>query len=182
MRFLKLQFLVTVLSVTACFLLADGETVPAEFEIPEYSVTALHFDQSILEVPADVVRIDRETIDNTAVASVPDLLRTEANVLFRSFNGKGNSGQAALRGFGEGSGLRVLVLVDGIKVNRADMGNIEWQLLPLRDVESIEVLRGGHNVLYGNYALAGVIKITTRKGGETRAVASAFAGSYGYDN
>ena len=152
------------------------------YQLPEYEVTAWHFEQGVLDIPADVVRIDREAIDNTAVVSVPDLLRTEANVLFRSFNGKGNQGEVSLRGFGEGSGLRVLVLVDGIKVNRSDMGNIEWQLLPLHDVESVEVLRGGHNVLYGNHALSGVIKITTRKGGESRASVSAFGGSDGYQN
>ena len=111
------------------------------YQLPEYEVTAWHFEQCVLDIPADVVRIDREAIDNTAVVSVPDLLRTEANVLFRSFNGKGNQGEVSLRGFGEGSGLRVLVLVDGIKVNRSDMGNIEWQLLPLHDVESVEVQR-----------------------------------------
>ncbi|WP_148216353.1 TonB-dependent receptor [Coraliomargarita akajimensis] len=151
-------------------------------ELPDYTVNAWHFEQSELNVPADVVVIDREQIDASAAVSVPDILRDEANLVFRSFNGKSNQGEADIRGFGEGSGLRVLVLVDGIKVNRADMGNIEWQTLPLRDVETIEVLRGGHNVLYGNHALSGVIKITTRKGGDARANASAFVGSYGYQN
>ncbi len=136
----------------------------------------------MLDIPADVVRIEREVIENSAAPSLPDLLQSEANLVFRSFNGKGNEGEVAMRGFGEGSGMRVLILVDGIKVNRADMGNIEWQQLSLRDIESVEVLRGGHNVLYGNHALSGVIKITTRKGGEARTALSAFAGSYGYQN
>lgn len=177
-RFKSYILIVSVLLRALCVCVGDDEV----YQLPEYEVTAWHFDQSVLDVAADVVRIDRETIDNTAAASIPDLLRAEANIIFRSFNGKGNQGEAALRGFGEGSGLRVLVLVDGIKVNRSDMGSIEWQLLPLRDVESVEVLRGGHNVLYGNHALSGVIKVTTRKGGQSRASISAFGGTDGYQN
>jgi len=150
--------------------------------LPEYVVRAWHFESDSLDIPADVVIIGRETIENSAAPSLPDLLQTEANLVFRSFNGKGNKGEVAMRGFGEGSGLRVLILVDGIKVNRADMSNVEWQQFSLRDIESVEVLRGGNNVLYGNHALSGVIKITTRKGGESRSSFSAFTGSYGYRN
>ena len=150
--------------------------------LPEYVVRAWHFESDSLDTPVDVVIIGRETIEISAASSLPDLLQTEANLVFRSFNGKGNEGEVAMRGFGEGSGLRVLILVDGIKVNRADMSNVEWQQFSLRDIESVEVLRGGNNVLYGNHALSGVIKITTRKGGESRSSFSAFTGSYGYRN
>lgn len=150
--------------------------------LPEYVVRAWHFESDSLDIPSDVVTIGRETIENSAAPSLPDLLLTEANLVFRSFNGKGNGGEVAMRGFGEGSGMRVLILVDGIKVNRADMGNVEWQQFSLRDIESVEVLRGGNNVLYGNHALSGVIKITTRKKGESRSSFSAFTGSYGYRN
>ncbi|MDQ8195004.1 TonB-dependent receptor [Coraliomargarita sp. SDUM461004] len=165
------------------YTLAESSLEPSSvYSLPEYTVTAWHFDSGSLSVPADVVTVDREAIENSAARSLPDLLQSEANLVFRSFNGKGNEGEVAMRGFGEGSGMRVLILVDGIKVNRADMGNIEWQQLSLRDIESVEVLRGGQNVLYGNHALSGVIKITTRKGGDDRASLSAFTGSFGYQN
>lgn len=167
---------------TCLFCLATGLTAQSVEQLPEYIVQAWHFDAGTLDIPADVVRIERETIENSAAPSLPDLLRSEANLVFRSSNAKGNEGEVAMRGFGEGSGMRVLVLVDGIKANRADMGAIEWQQLSLRDIESVEVLRGGNNVLYGNHALSGVIKITTRKGGEARSSLSFFAGSNGYQN
>jgi iron complex outermembrane receptor protein len=134
----------------------------------------------VLDVASDVAVIDRDCIEQSKAQSIPDLLSQEANVLFRSANGKGNAGELAMRGFGENSGLRVLVVVDGQKMNRPDMGGFDWQQLPLDDIESIEVLRGGQSVLYGNHAVSGVIKVTTRKGGEPAAEAHASTGSFGY--
>jgi outer membrane cobalamin receptor len=68
--------------------------------LPEYVVRAWHFESDSLDTPADVVIIGRETIENSAAPSLPDLLQTEANLVFRSSNGKGNKGEVAMRGFG----------------------------------------------------------------------------------
>ncbi|MEN8254554.1 MAG: TonB-dependent receptor plug domain-containing protein, partial [Verrucomicrobiota bacterium] len=92
-------------------------------------------------VAADVTVVDREAIEQSGAASVPELLQNEANVLIRSTTGNGNDGQIAMRGFGENSHLRTLVLVDGHKVNRPDMGGIEWQSIPVSNIERIEVIR-----------------------------------------
>ncbi|VGO14916.1 Vitamin B12 transporter BtuB [Pontiella desulfatans] len=135
----------------------------------------------VLDVASDVTVIDRESIERSQSQSVPDLLRQKANVRFRSTTGKSMGGELAMRGFGENSGLRVLVIVDGHKMNRPDMGGIDWQQLPLDDIESIEVLRGGHGVLYGNHAVSGVVKITTRKGGEPSGFVKATLGGFGYE-
>ncbi|VGO20347.1 TonB-dependent receptor [Pontiella sulfatireligans] len=135
----------------------------------------------VLDVPASATVVDRAAIERSHAQSMPDLLRQEANVRFRSTTGKGNAGELAMRGFGENSGLRVLVVVDGQKMNRPDMGGFDWQQLPLDDIESIEVLRGGNGVLYGNHALSGVINITTRKGGDPEGHVKASVGSFGFE-
>lgn len=138
--------------------------------------------QSTLDVPTDITEITREQIEASQANSLPDLLSSEGNLLIRSSNGKGNTGEISMRGFGENSGLRVLVIVDEQKMNRSDMGIMDWQQLPLDDIESVEILRGGQSVLYGNHALSGVVKITTRKGGEPELAVSTSAGSYGFEN
>lgn len=155
-------------------------TGEAVHELAPFAVQAWHFDILDLEFPGDVVIIDRETITGSLSSSLPDLLQREANVRFESLTGKASQGQVSLRGFGEGSGLRVLVVVDGQRMNRPDLGGIEWQMLPLQDIESIEVIHGGQNVLYGNYAVAGVIRITTRRGGEPVTTVRVEGGSEGY--
>lgn len=142
-----------------------GDSGPPVSRLPDLVIQAWHFDRSVLKTPADITRIDRAAIDRSLAASLPDLLAVEANLFFSNVSGISN---VAMRGFGEGSGLRSLILIDGQPLNPADMGPINWEQVPLDSIESVEVLHGGHNVLYGDKALSGVIKIETRRTNETR--------------
>ncbi len=137
-------------------------------------------DLMAVDTASDVTVIDRATIEQSGAVSVPELLQNEANVLIRSTSGNNTDGQISMRGFGDNSHLRTLVLVDGHKMNRPDMGGIEWQDLPLGNIDRIEVIRGGQNVLYGNHALSGVVKITTRRGADSGVRVDGEMGSFGY--
>jgi len=139
-----------------------------------------NLDLMAVDVAADVTVIDREAIEQSGSVSVPQLLESQGNVLVRGQGGNANDGQISLRGFGENSHVRVLVLVDGHKANRPDMGGIEWGNLPVSNIERIEIIRGGQNVLYGNQALSGVVKITTRRGEGDGLRMSGAIGSDGY--
>ncbi|MDZ8119338.1 TonB-dependent receptor [Pontiella agarivorans] len=133
-----------------------------------------------VDTAADVTVIDRETIEASGAVSVPDLLRNEANVMIRNTSGNVNDGQVAMRGFGENSHLRTLILVDGHTLNRPDMGVAGWESLPVMNIEQIEVIRGGQNVLYGDNALAGVISITTKRGADAGTQVLGTMGEFGY--
>ncbi|MEM7792362.1 MAG: TonB-dependent receptor, partial [Verrucomicrobiota bacterium] len=160
------------------FVYADVAQSPEPvLKLDDYIVQAWHFENSTLDIPADVVRIERETIDRSLAVSVPDLLETEANLIVSNVSGFTN---VSIRGFGEGSGLRSLILVDGQPLSPADMGRINWEQIPLESIESVEVLRGGHNVLYGDKALSGVIKIETRRSTEARLDLEGRRGSFGF--
>jgi iron complex outermembrane receptor protein len=54
-------------------------------------------------------------------------------------------------------------LLDGHRLNTADIGKINWLSIPLGLIESVEVIQGGQSALYGNNAAGGVIKINTRR-------------------
>lgn len=133
-------------------------------ELSPYEVRAWHFERADLDIPADIVAIESDALAAYAGRSLPEALSSLANVHFRSFNGQGNEGQLSMRGFGENSGLRVLVLVDGQRLNPADMGGIQWDQYPVENIARVEVLRGGQAVLYGQHSFAGVIKIQTKAG------------------
>ncbi len=133
-----------------------------------------------MAVAADVTVIDRETIERSGAMAVPQLLEQQANVLVRGQGGNAFDGQLSMRGFGDNSHLRVLVLVDGHKANRPDLGGIDWQTLPVSNIEKIKVIRGGQNVLYGNHALSGVVAITTKRGGDAGLQVDGAIGSFGY--
>ena len=139
-----------------------------------------NLDLMAVDTAADVTVIDRVAIEDSGSVSVPELLQSEANILIRNVTGAPNSGQISMRGFGENSHLRTLIMVDGHKINRPDMGPTSWESIPLSNIEKIEVIRGGQNVLYGDAALAGVVKITTKRGADAGTQVGGEAGSFGY--
>jgi len=142
--------------------------------------SSLNPDLMDTSIAANRTVIDREEIERSGAVALPELLEQRANLLVRSTSATKQDGQISMRGFGDNSHLRVLVLVDGHKINRPDMAGISWQNIPLSSIEKIEVIKGGQNVLYGNHALSGVIKITTRRGEDVGFEYDAQAGSFGY--
>ena len=74
-------------------------------------------------------------------------------------------------GFSSGMGSRVIVMMDEMPVMRADAGRPAWNLIPMENVEQIEVLKGAASVLYGSSAITGAINVRTaypKKKPETR--------------
>jgi len=75
------------------------------------------------------------------------------------------NGQTNVRGstgYVQGLNSRVLMTVDGIPMNQGDRGGINWDLLALDEIESVEILKGAGSSLYGSAAFGGVINVTTR--------------------
>jgi outer membrane receptor protein involved in Fe transport len=71
------------------------------------------------------------------------------------------------------------VFLDGVRVNEPTVEEVNFDLLPLEDVERIEVIRGP-SVLFGRNTLGGAINLITRRGREAGEVApEAAAGSFG---
>lgn len=60
-------------------------------------------------------------------------------------------------------GSRVALMIDGIPVLTPDFAGINWESLPLLDVDHIEVVKGAGSALYGSSAMGGIVNIITRK-------------------
>ncbi len=147
--------------------------------LDEVVVTATRQEENISSVPANISMITEQEIENSPARNVPDLLRTEAGVHVNDVTGNKRSYTVDLRGFGETAGSNTLVLVDGRKINQADLSGTDWTLIPLERIERIEIIRGGRgSVLYGDNAAGGIINIITKEGKAFRAKAGAAGGSY----
>ncbi|WP_374568803.1 TonB-dependent receptor domain-containing protein [Ideonella sp.] len=125
----------------------------------------------------DVVVIDTEQIQASTADSLEDLLRREAGLQLSRNGGPGASAGLFIRGMGVGG---TLVLVDGVRVGSATLGQVEFEGLSLGAIERIEVLRGPGSSLYGADGAGGVVQIFTRRGdGRPHASAWLAAGQYG---
>jgi len=155
----------------------DGETRSAA--MPEVVVTATRYDEETRNIPANVTVIGEAQIKNSGAQNIPELLRSQPGVMVNDINGSRRSYTVDLRGFGETAALNTLVLVDGRRINQADLSGTDWVQIPLDRVERIEIIRGGRgSVLYGDNAAGGVINIITREGDQFKAGFTAAGGSY----
>lgn len=138
-------------------------------------VTGSREPQPIDRVTADVVVIDADRIRASNADSVEDLLRREGGIQLSRNGGAGQNASVFVRGT---SSANVVVLIDGVRVGSATLGQVEFESLGLSQIERIEILRGPGSSLYGADAVGGVIQIFTRRGeGEPRVTARAAVGT-----
>lgn len=149
-------------------------------QLKETVVTATRFAESgsgltfgVSVITADEIRKSGATTVNEAISK---LLGVPARL---DFFGGGNH-TLDLRGFGTTANSNQVVVVDGLRLNEADLSSPSLSGIPVDSVERIEVLRGNGAVLYGEGATGGVIVITTKAGkGVKRGNAAQLYGAVG---
>ena len=130
----------------------------------EVIVTASRIEEETAAAAAYVTVLTEEELSAAGQSTLVDSLKSLAGVHFRSTSGNAAQAEISMRGFGENSHGRVLVLLDGRRLNRPDMASINWLEIPIENIERVEVVRGGSSVLYGDNAVAGVVNIITKQG------------------
>lgn len=143
--------------------------------IEEVTVTGSRIARADAESVGPLTTLTAEDITFAAALSVGELLQElpGAGVSLNSNGTQGTSfGVSSINlrylGSAEGSGNRVLVLVDGHRWVNAAGGRtfrdfVDLNTIPMGLVDSIEVLKDGASAIYGADAIAGVVNIRTRR-------------------
>jgi len=134
---------------------------PKVSEIAETVITATRTKKSINELPAAVRLITAEQIKEMPSAAIDDLLRTEASINVDRKNGI-FSKNASINMRGLNSSARTLVMLDGVPLNKADGGGVNWNRVNTESVDRIEVIKGPGSAMYGGNAMGGIINIITK--------------------
>jgi vitamin B12 transporter len=132
-------------------------------KLDEVTISDSKFDLSKEKSGKVIAKITAEDLKKKAGQSVAAVLSTVAGVEIngnQSRNGKDLG--IFIRG---GRNHQVIVLIDGIPVTDASGINLSYdlRLLPVDQIESIEIMKGASNTLYGAGAATGVINITLKK-------------------
>lgn len=160
---------------------AAAEETEEEFSLDEYVVTASRVPVKLSETAASVTVVTAEEIKKGNYGRVTEILE-QTNVSVDDV-GAGAAGVSAVTINGDD---RVLVLVDGRKINREyfiGMGKTRVnlnQLPSVKNIERIEIVRGPSSSIYGSDAAGGVINIITRKAAEAGTSISLQGGSWGH--
>jgi len=170
-------------SVVDSVTVAAGDSVARNYLLPMAAVelqptivTAAKRSQLLDRAVTSVALVSDSDLAHRAVATVDEAVNRAPGVLF--LNGQVNIRGSS--GFVEGLGSRVLLLVDGVPANQGDRGGIDWDMVPLAQVERVEVVKGAGSSLYGSGAFGGVVNLITHDipvgwHGSLRATVGAYA-------
>jgi vitamin B12 transporter len=166
-----------VASLVASLVLISQSPSAAAQNLPPVVVVATREAQPLDRITADVVVIDAERIRDSSADTLEDLLRREAGLQLSRNGGPGQNANVFIRGAAANG---TVLLVDGVRVGSATLGQAEFEALGLAEIERIEVLRGPASSLYGADAVGGVVNIVMRRStGAPSLGAHAAVGGYG---
>ncbi len=147
-------------ALLATFLLQPTLSLAAYTNPDTIAETATRNPQSVVSSLSAITVLERIDIDNSAAKDLVELL-TIAGLDIATYGPFGKTAAPFIRGT---NGDQVLVLVDGININSQTTGLSTLSLIPLSQIERIEIVRGAQSGLYGDSAVGGVIQIFTRQG------------------
>jgi vitamin B12 transporter len=140
-------------------------------------VTASRVTESLDEVLWSSDVLTRSDIVASQALSLQSLLVQLPGVQYDNAGGLGKQTSLFMRGM---NGDQTLLLIDGVRVGSATTGLPPIELIPVDQIERIEVVRGPRSTLYGSDAMGGVVQIFTRGAAQPGfdAEASATGGTY----
>ncbi len=91
--------------------------------------------------------------------SIPEILSETVGIKVNRFGGLGDFSAISIRG---SSSEQVLVYLDGFLLNNAQGGSVDIAKIPVSQIESITVYRGGAPVGFGQMGIGGLVNIKTK--------------------
>src|SRR2546421_387603 len=161
-------------------------TAAPQIRLPALEVTGTRLPSTPLpasSVPAAVDVISGRELRETGATSLQDALRRLPGVTTADQQGNPFQMDLSFRGF-QGSSVTgapqgISVFVDGVRVNEPTVEEINFDLMPLDDIERLELIRGP-GAVFGRNTLGGVLNIITKRGAEVREIVpEAEWGSFG---
>jgi iron complex outermembrane receptor protein len=152
-----------VASLLCSSLLPSAAAAPTP-ALDELVVTATRYARPLEGLPARVTVVSAEDLRRQAAVKLDEALALVAGVSANRSNGAYSySATVSLRGLAGNQQARTLVLVDGVPVNTAATGSVNWNRIPIELVERVEVFKGPGSSVYGGDAVGGVINVITKR-------------------
>ncbi len=156
------------------------ETRSPAYTVETVIVTADRFESKVSNATAAVSVLRAEEIQQLPLAKFADVFQYLPGFFLVDKDGRGRDPIISSRGFyGAGEAEYLVVLVDGQPINDLETGLVNWNLVPINNIERVEISRGASSPLYGDAALGGVINLMTRNPGASQTEISFDGGALG---
>jgi iron complex outermembrane receptor protein len=195
MKFIQLGFALLLAAVLFFCIPAQAQTgenttsvQQAPYRLDRVIVRSHPMGETAMEITPDVTVINVDKFEKAGrIHHVQDLLSEIPGLdVMQSNITPSPSEQVYIRGLDQS---RIQIFLDGKPMRlmgRMGYYKIDWTTMPIDNVESIEIIRGSHSLLYP-FSMGGAINIITKKGKQTDdlkpdiSVASEF-GTYGAES
>jgi vitamin B12 transporter len=160
--------------MTTCAFAQKKDTLSSVMQLKEVVVSDSKFALSKEKSGKVIVKITADDLAKRAGQSLATVLSSVAGL---EMNGNQSAAGKNISYYVRGARNRqTLILVDGMPVTDASGINLDYdlRLIPVEQVESIEILKGAASTLYGSGAAAGVINITLKKAGKQAIAGNAY--------
>ena len=136
-------------------------TVSAPVRLPGAALPLSSIPGTVQVVPGDILR-------NSGAVSLQDALTRLPGIHLNDEQGNSVQFDLSMRGFTAtsvtGVPQGISVFIDGVRVNEPTVEEVNFDLIPLQDIDHVEVIRGPSST-FGRNTLGGAINIITRRGG-----------------
>ncbi len=111
------------------------------------------------DVSTQIEIIDEAKIKRANGERLPDLLKSSSSIFIKSYGITPDLQTLSINGLGA---EHTLILLDGVRLNSFQNSQIDLSLIPLENIERIEIVNNGVSSIYGSDALGGLINIITK--------------------
>jgi iron complex outermembrane receptor protein len=133
----------------------DINLVNISQELNTVVVSASKYAQKIQESISSIEVLKAKTIEIGNLPSADKLVDKMPGITIVNNEPQIRAGS----GFSSGLGSRVMVMVDEIPLLRGDAGRPDWNLLPIDDLDQIELVKGASSVVFGSSAINGAVNV-----------------------
>lgn len=142
----------------------DVQLETASLSAPEVEVFDSRVPRIVQNKPVRMEVLSAQLLTNNPGQSVTSALDLISGVNLTGTMGVYSaSSVVSMRGLSGNDQGRTLVVMDGVPLNKADEGEVNWNLLNRENIEKIEVFKGPGSARYGSNAMGGVIRITSKQ-------------------
>jgi len=116
-------------------------------------VTGSKYEKKLSEETVSMDVLNNTTLTNQNITSLDNGVQKVPGVTIAD-------GQANIRGgsgWSYGAGTRVAILYDDLPITTADADDAKWSMIPMENIDQVEIIKGAASALYGSGALNGVI-------------------------
>ena len=119
--------------------------------------------------------IDAATLEQIQPLQITEAIRAVPGLFVQDYGGIGGLKTVSIRG---GSSAQSLTLLNGVRFNSAQNGQMDLSVIPASFLSSINVSKGALSALYGANALTGAVDLQMELPTENRVRAFAEGGSF----